>query len=132
MGCGADDPEQAEAELGVLERVVAGIPQPFVVLDEVLIGVLREGQGREPQGIDHRQPVQGEGEVGVELAEDGQVVADEVVAEQETGGLGQFVELGADGLGGELALEGRRLVGVWPPRAELVEAGVGAEGGFEV
>ena len=74
-------------------RVVAARPLELavlVVLDEVMVGVAREGEGTEPERI-HRRETQ-QAEAGLRGAEVGQVEIDEVVAQQEVRADGQAVQ----------------------------------------
>ena len=48
-------PEQNRGQSGVRHRVVRAFADQFVVLDESMVGILRESERRERQRVDHRQ-----------------------------------------------------------------------------
>ncbi len=83
---------QPERQLGILERVAARIADQFVVLDQAVIRVGREGEGRKLQRVDGRQAVQQQ--FRVEPGECRQIVADDIVSDDEGRAFGQGVDPG--------------------------------------
>ena len=61
------------------------------MLDEVVIGIARKGEGVEPQRIHRRQPQQPK--IGLCCFQMGQIEINQVVAEQKVRAISEFVEL---------------------------------------
>ena len=85
--------EQGCGQARVGDRVIDAFPDQFVVFDEAMIWVFWKGDRRKDQGIDDRKAEQRMAWRG--LAQHAQVVSNQVVTENATGGpgeSGQFVE----------------------------------------
>ena len=82
--------EQGQGGAAIRQWRVEAVANQLVVLDQPVIRVLRKGQGRQAQGVDHRELKQRE--VRRLLPEQRQVMGDDIVAEDETGPLRQAVE----------------------------------------
>ena len=76
-------------ELGVVHPPALELPV-LVVLDQVVIGIARKGEGIEPQRIDGRQPQQPK--IGLCRGEMRQVEEDQVVPQQEVGSTRELVQ----------------------------------------
>ena len=119
--------EDVEGELAVQQGVVAGLPDQagvLVVLDQVVVGAARVGQGVEPQGIDDGEPEQIQ--VGIDGPQVGDVeMSQDVVAHYEGGALAQPVDApDAGGVPGVVALEVEFIAGVGPVGGHGDEAAV--------
>jgi hypothetical protein len=90
------------AGIGIIERVAFGGGNQLVVLDQSVIGLLREGEGRQQKGVQYRQLQQFRASTPV--AKDGQVVPDDIMAPHEGGIPGKLVQPGV----GVVTLIGRR------------------------
>ena len=108
-------------ESGVGHRVADGVAYQLVVLHQPVIGVLREGQGRQVEGVHHGPPQQGQDRC--QGAQGGEVVAQEVVAQKQITAGSEAVQVRQRGVNVEaaLALEGP----VPPDGADLVDGPVG-------
>ena len=87
--------KEIQREPAVQQGVVSPAPHQLavlVVLDQVVLGIPREGQGIEPQGVHRRHTEQIQS--GVDRLQVGQVEGNDVVAEEKIGSLGQPVEFG--------------------------------------
>ena len=89
---------------GVGDRVLRGVADEEVVLDQAVVRVLREAEGREDEGVDDR--LAEELEVRGAGADGGEVVGEEVVAGGEDGEGREGVELGEAFAGPGGAAEG--------------------------
>ncbi len=127
--------QEAAGLSGVGDRVLRGVADEEVVLDEAVVRVLREAEGREDEGVDDR--LAEELEVRGAGAEGGEVVGEEVVAGGEDGEGREGVELGEGfaGAGGAAEgvvevdrAEGADALGV---AFEVPEDGGGVDGGDE-
>ncbi len=120
---------QPERQLGILERVAARIAHQLVILDQAVIRVGGEGQRRQLQRIDSGQTI--EAQIRVKLRQHRQVVADDVVAEDESGAFGQRIDRrpGACHL---LAGEAQALLRIGPPGRELAQSQLIVCGGLDV
>ena len=77
---------------GVGHRIIHRFAHQFVILDQTVIGIFRESQGREVEGVDNRFGQQLKvGELGFEQR---QVVAEQIVAQDELRASGEPVEFG--------------------------------------
>ena len=118
--------EDVEGQLAVQQRVVAGLPNQagvLVVLDQVVIGAARVGQGVEPQGIYDGEPEQTE--VGIDGPQVGDVEFQDVVAHYEGGAPAQLVDAPDAGrVSGVVALEVEFIAGVGPVGGHGDEAAV--------
>ncbi len=83
--------EQRQRGTAVGQGRVEAVADQFVILDQPVIRVLREGQRRQAQGVDHRQAVQRQR--WRLLLQDGQVVIDHVVTQHEPRPVAQGIEL---------------------------------------
>ena len=85
--------EHLQGEFRVEQRIVLAVGEQLavlVVLDEVVIGILREGQRVEAQGVDHRLAEQAQVRLaGVQLR---QIKGDQVVPQQERRVIRQSVQ----------------------------------------
>ena len=96
-----------------LLRVCRIRPASLVVLDQVVVGAARVGEGVEPQGIDDGEPEQIK--VGIDGPQVGDVEFQDVVAHYEGGPLAQLVDApDAGGVSGVVALEVEFIAGVGP------------------
>jgi len=77
---------------GVLNRIVDAVADDLVILDQPVIGVGGIGEWREEQRIDTRRCQ--DPEVGRQPAQAGQIVVEDVVAEDETGIPSEGIEIG--------------------------------------
>ena len=91
----------------------------LVVLDQMVVGVPREGKRIEPQRIDGRPPQQPQ--VGICLLQNTQVEADQVVAKQKIGAVGEIVEP-RQRRGEVTAVEFQTLAGIRPHCSERADA----------
>ena len=118
--------EDVEGELAVQQGVVAGLPDQasvLVVLDQVVVGAARVGEGVEPQGIDDGETEQIK--VGIDGPQVGDVVFQDVVAHYEGGALAQLVDApDAGGVSGVVALEVEFIAGVGPVGGHGDEAAI--------
>jgi len=86
--------EDLERQLRVEQRIVqaSALQLPILVmLDQMVVGIAREGQRVEPQRVDHRQLQQPQ--VGLGGGQMWQVESDQIMAEQEADAFGERVEL---------------------------------------
>ena len=127
--------KQLEGQLGVQQRVVDPAPDQaavLVVLDQVVVWVVGEGQGVEPEGV-HRRQFQ-EVEARVQRGQVGQVEGDDVVSQEEPGPLGHIVQpgqaAGSAGLGcGEAELPvGVRPAGGQSPQGAVLDRDLQVQG----
>ena len=118
----AKDPERDSGiELGVVHPSALEL-SVLVVLDQVVVGVAREGEGIQPQRIDRREPQ--EPKFGLCRSQMRQVEAEQVVAEKEFGASGEIVHSRQRGRQVAAAVEYQTLAGIWPHCAEGVNAAV--------
>ena len=82
--------EQTSGELGVGHRIVDCVLDQLVVLDQPVIRIAGEGQGRQVESVDH--PDLKQMQTGIGLPEDCQVVVYQVVAEQAIAVLAEAIK----------------------------------------
>jgi hypothetical protein len=111
--------EQPHAKLRVAQRIAAAVAQQPVILDQPMIGILRERDRRKLERVDRRQA--GKNRVPEVPVQDRQVVLDDVVAEHERGAGRESFERSAQVRGAERSAEDYMFVGVGTPRGELVD-----------
>ena len=125
--------EQPGAELRVGHRVVGGVLDQAVLLDQGVVGAPGEGDGREHQGVQGGLAQQGQ--AGDFSRQVGQVVVEQVVADDELSGCGEVVQprpvVGARALEAEDAVAQHRTHVpdvACPGDLEVEEHGVGGQG----
>ena len=111
--------EQPRAKLRVAQRIAPAVTQQLVVLDQPVIGILRERDRRQLERIDGRQA--GEDRISEVLVQDREVVLDDVVAKHERGTRCEPLERVAHVRVGERSAEDNLFIGVGTPRRQLVD-----------
>ena len=84
--------EYPAGQATILDRIVYAVAHQLVVLDQPVVGIGGVGEGGEKQGVDLR--LAQEPQVRGHLAQPGQVVVEDVVAEDETGLRCKSIEFG--------------------------------------
>jgi hypothetical protein len=107
--------EELVGQFGVADRVVPDGRAELVVLHQPVIGVLREGDGGQFEGVHQGQAMQEKG--GMQHRQRGLVEGDHVVAEHEARARGDGVEPGSQVR--RLALDTRPSPRVRPKGADL-------------
>ena len=76
----------------IAHRIIARSGAEPIVLDQLVIGIAREGDRREFEGVDQRQPM--ERQTGMEHGQGGLIEGNDVVSEQAGRSVGQRIDLG--------------------------------------
>ena len=82
--------EQPVGQLGIAHRIVPRGRAEAVVLDQAVVRVLREGDRRELERVDQRQPMQGQ--AGVQQGKGRSIEGNDVVTQREARAMGERVD----------------------------------------
>ena len=114
--------EERDCALRIGQRIAHRELEQLVVLDQMVVGVARKGERREGERIHHRQAE--EPETGCCGPEDIQVMADDVVAEEERCAGGERIDVGERCRQIEAALEVPEFTGIGAQGPDLQDPSV--------